>query len=109
MVEREAPRKLAGRIVVDVDYLGGERSKHQRILTGGGPKSVALPAFRWVNSLPGNLKTALSGAYHAFKFDKYGHRYLAEFQYRFNRRNDLNAILPRLLRAAALTPMRNEA
>ena len=31
-------------------------------------------------------------------------RYLAEFQYRFNRRYDLTTILPRLLRASALTP-----
>ena len=46
--------------------------------------------------------------YHAFDFRKYGHRYLAEYQYRFNRRQDLKAILPRLLRAAALTPKRTQ-
>lgn len=179
MIEREAPRKLEGRVEVDDAYLGGEhpggkrgrgsenkvpfiaavathegrpscvrfdrvttfsseaveawakqalapkcqtvsdglqafrclsvQSTHERIVTGGGVKSAALPAFRWVNTLLSNLKTALSGTYHAFHFDKYGHRYLAEFQYRFNRRSDLKAILPRLLRAAALTPMRNEA
>jgi hypothetical protein len=51
----------------------------------------------------GNLKTALSGTYHAFDFAKYGQRYLADFQYRFNRRFDLHAMLPRLLRAAVLT------
>lgn len=84
-------------------------SRHERIVTGGGPQSVALPAFRWVNTLLGNLKTALSGTYHAFDFRKYGHRYLAEYQYRFNRRQDLKAILPRLLRAAALTPKRTQA
>jgi hypothetical protein len=33
-----------------------------------------------------NLKTAITGTYHAFGFAKYAHRYLAEFQYRFNRR-----------------------
>jgi ISXO2 transposase-like protein len=53
--------------------------------------------------LLGNLKTSLSGTYHAFDFAKYGQRYLAEFQYRFNRRFDLRAMLPRLLRAAVLT------
>ncbi|HUL13555.1 MAG TPA: transposase, partial [Methylococcaceae bacterium] len=56
-----------------------------------------------VNTLLGNLKTALSGTYHAFDFDKYGHRYLAETQYRFNRRFSLKDMLPRLLRACALT------
>lgn len=86
----------------------GSQSTHERIVTGGGPRSVTLPAFRWVNTLLGNLKTALSGTYHAFDFRKYGHRYLAEFQYRFNRRADLKVILPRLLRAAAMTPKRTQ-
>jgi hypothetical protein len=31
-------------------------------------------------------------------------RYLAEFQWRFNRRFDLEVILNRLIRAAVLTP-----
>ena len=76
---------------------------HQRIVTGSGRKAVKKPEFRWVNTLLGNLKTALSGTYHAFDFAKYGQRYLADFQYRFNRRFDLHAMLPRLLRAAVLT------
>ncbi|MGB7754889.1 MAG: transposase [Salinisphaera sp.] len=40
----------------------------------------------------GNLKTAINGMYHAFKFAKYAPRYLGEFQYRFNRRYDLRSI-----------------
>ena len=50
-----------------------------------------------------NLKTGLAGTCHAFKFAKYAHRYLAEFQYRFNRRFDLRSILQRLFRAACPT------
>ena len=50
----------------------------------------------------GNLKTAIAGTYHAFKFAKYAHRYLAEFQYRFNRRYTLHEMLPRLTRALAI-------
>jgi hypothetical protein len=49
------------------------------------------------------LKTALAGTYHAVKFAKYAHRYLAEFQYRFNRRFDLRRILQRLATAAVCT------
>jgi len=56
----------------------------------------------------GNLKTAISGTYHAFNFAKYAHRYLAEMQYRFNRRFDLKSILARLVHAAALTRPRSE-
>lgn len=77
---------------------------HERVVTGGGAASTKLPQFKAINTLLGNLKTALAGTYHAFRFAKYGHRYLAEVQYRFNRRFDLAAILARLLRAAAVAP-----
>ena len=81
---------------------------HERTVTGGGPSSVKLQQFRAVNTLLGNLKTAYSGTYHAFDFAKYAHRYLAEVQYRFNRRFDLSSILRRLLVAAVITPPRPE-
>jgi ribosomal protein L37AE/L43A len=83
-----------------VKIIGAE---HERIVTGGGPSSVKLPQFKAINTVLGNLKTALSGTYHAFDFAKYAHRYLAEAQYRFNRRFDLATILARLVRAASLT------
>ena len=76
---------------------------HERTVTGGGPACVKLEQFRAVNTLLGNLKTTFSGTYHAFDFSKYAHRYLAEFQYRFNRRFDLCVILARLLRASSVT------
>jgi len=82
---------------------------HQREVVGKGRRSTDMHCFAWVNILLGNLKTALSGTYHAFRFKKYGHRYLAEYQYRFNRRFDLKAMLPRLLRAAVTTSPRPEA
>ncbi|OGB02066.1 MAG: hypothetical protein A3E79_17260 [Burkholderiales bacterium RIFCSPHIGHO2_12_FULL_61_11] len=62
-----------------------------------------MSCFQWVNTMLGNLKTAASGTYHAFAFGKYGYRYLAEAQYRFNRRFDLFVTLPLLLRAAVAT------
>lgn len=72
---------------------------HQRIVTGGGKASVREPEFASVNILLGNLKTAITGTYHAFEFAKYAPRYLAEFQFRFNRRYRMHAMLPRILRA----------
>ncbi len=83
-------------------------ASHERTVTGGGAASVKLQQFHAVNTLLSNLKTSFSGTYHAFDFDKYGQRYLAEVQYRFNRRFDLSAILVRLTRAAALTPAHPE-
>lgn len=76
---------------------------HEAHITGHGKKAAMHPQFRWVNTILGNLKTAMSGTYHAIGFSKYAARYLAEFQYRFNRRFRLAAMLPRLLRAAAVT------
>lgn len=83
--------------------LAGLIDSHERHVVGCGKQAAKNPAFRWVNTALSNLKTAMSGTYHAFKFDKYAQRYLAEMQYRFNRRFDLSVILVRLLRAAACT------
>lgn len=77
---------------------------HERVVTGGGKASVELPQLKAVNTLLGNLKTAIRGTYHAFGFAKYAHRYLAEFQYRFNRRFNMRTILARLLHALVAAP-----
>ena len=78
-------------------------AEHERVVTGGGKSSARLPQFRAVNTFLGNLKRSLGGTYHAFDFAKYAPRYIAEAQYRFNRRFNLRSILVRLLRAARLT------
>lgn len=69
------------------------------VVAGRKPKD--LPEFQWINTVLGNLKTSLSGSYHAFHFRKYSARYLAAFAYRFNRRFDLSTLHQRLLVAAA--------
>jgi ribosomal protein L37AE/L43A len=76
---------------------------HDRTVTGGGKASMEIQKLRCVNTVLGNLKTALTGTYHAVRFEKYAARYLAELQYRFNRRYDLRSILSGLLRDAATT------
>lgn len=78
-------------------------ASHERHVTGSGRQAAKRAEFRWVNTMLGNLKTALAGTYHSFDHTKYAARYLAEFAYRFNRRFDLAAMLPRLLRAAVST------
>jgi hypothetical protein len=81
----------------------GKGGVHRRIIIGGGKQAVELPQFMAINTVLGNFKTASSGTYHAVKFWKYAPRCLAEVEYRFNRRYDLRAILPRLIHAAAST------
>jgi len=82
-------------------------SSHERVIVGTR-KSSDLECFHWVNTLLGNIKTSIEGTYHGFKITKYAPRYLAEIQYRFNRRFDLPRMVPRLLRACALTTARPE-
>ena len=76
--------------------------EHDRIVCGGGRASVEEPELYWVNTVLGNVKRALRSTYHAIK-PKYAHRYLAEFQYRFNRRFDLESLIPRLIYVALRT------
>ena len=67
-----------------------------------------LPALRWVNTLPGNLKTMLAGSLHAFKFRQYADGYLAAFAYGFNRRFDLRGLFARLILDVSSTPPKPE-
>ena len=70
--------------------------EHKVILAPKGKAGTEIAPFKWLDVVLGNLTTALSGTHHAFKFAKYAQRYLADAQYRFNRRFDLAAMVPRL-------------
>jgi hypothetical protein len=61
---------------------------HQPMVTGSGKQAVPNPAFKWANTMLGNLKNSVAGTYHAIR-EKHVPRYLAQFQYRFNRRYKL--------------------
>lgn len=63
----------------------------------GALKPRDLPEFKWINTVLGNLKTTLSGAFKALKYSKYAQGYLAAFAYRFNRRFDLRSLLANLI------------
>ena len=77
--------------------------EHESIVTGGSLASVTMEAFTWVNTMISNVKNSIHGTYYAVS-DKHLPRYLAEFCYRFNRHFKLQAMLPRLGRAAVRTP-----
>lgn len=76
---------------------------HTAIVTGGGAASMEILALQWVNIILGNLKTAMHGTYHAIR-GKHLPRYLAEFNYRFNRRFHLDQLVDQLLGDAVRTP-----
>ena len=72
-----------------------------------GDKALADSVFKWVNTILGNLKTATTGAFHGISA-KYLPLYLAEFEYRFNRRYKLGDMIERLAYVALKTPPRTE-
>lgn len=76
--------------------------QHTAIVTGGGRESVKIPVFKWLNTLLGNVKTAIHGTYHSVS-SKHLPRYLAEFEYRINRRFDLAALPLQLVTASVHT------
>jgi len=99
-----ASKHLAAGCAVLSDGLACFRSviaagcSHQAVVTGG-KHPEELPEFRWINILLGNLKTSLSGTFHAFNFDKYARRYLGGFCFRFNRRFVLARMTERIANA----------
>lgn len=108
-IYRYAKSSLAGGSTVFSDGLHcfnavkDAHCSHIAIVTGGGRKSAQLPTFKWVNTLLGNVKNALRGTFHAVS-RKHVPRYLAEFEYRFNRRFWLPDMIKRLLFVALRTP-----
>ena len=76
---------------------------HVCIVTGGGSECVSLEEFTWVNTMIGNVKNAMTGTYHSVSKNHLP-RYLAEFCYRFNRRFQLEDMMPRLGYIAVRTP-----
>lgn len=78
------------------EVLGQMGYHHEVRLAPKGKAGTETEPFKWLNVVLGNLKTSLSGTYHAFNFVKYAQRYLVDVQYRFNWRFDLAAMLPRL-------------
>lgn len=101
-IKAMAVAHLASTACVVTDGLGCFRAvtkagcRHVRIVTGRAQQQPEkIPAFRWVNTVLGNVKTAIAGTL-KWVSKRYAYRYLAEFQYRFNRRITLPDMLARL-------------
>jgi hypothetical protein len=75
---------------------------HFPMVTGSGPKAAKWAPFKWVNTILGNIKTALAGTYHHVS-PKHAQRYLASYAWRFNRRYQLDSLTERLAYACART------
>ena len=101
-IEKLAKAHLASSARVVSDGLGCFRAvtragcTHEPVnVTKASDHGEKLVCFRWVNTVLGNLKTAVAGTLKSVR-RHYVFRYLAEFQYRFNRRFDLKSMFRRL-------------
>jgi transposase-like protein len=75
---------------------------HTAMVTGGGKRAAGWSPFKWVNTTPGNVKAAITGTYRRVSHEHAG-RYLASYAWRFNRRFQLDTMLPRLVHSAVRT------
>ena len=77
--------------------------KHMPIVTGGGRPTH--PFFKWVNIGLGNVKSSMTGTCRSCD-SQHADRYLAAYEWRFNRRFDLDKNIERLARVAVATEPR---
>jgi transposase-like protein len=77
--------------------------KHTAIITRGGRPSE--PEFKWVNTGLGNIKTAITGTCRSCD-PQHTAWDLAAYEYRFNRRFELNKMVERLAAVATQTTPR---
>lgn len=75
---------------------------HTTIVTGSGKAAAQGSAFKWVNTSLGNIKAAITGTYRQISPEHAG-RYLGSFAWRFNRRFQLDSLIPRFVHAATRT------
>ena len=107
-IARGAKRWLAPGAEVVTDGLGCWNTLakaghgHRAIPTGSGPKAARRAPFKWVNATLGNIKSAITGTYRKLGPD-HAERYLASFAWRYNRRYQLQTMIPRFLHSAART------
>jgi len=108
VIKTLADRHLATDARVVSDGLGcwrgiGESGReHRAIVTGSGRQAATWSPFKWVNTVLGNIKASIIGTYRQLG-PKHAGRYLASFAWRFNRRYELDSLMPRFVHAATRT------
>ena len=82
--------------------LDGVVGSHRAIRTGSGRQAARMAPFKWVNTTLGNIKSAITGTYRKLGPD-HAQRYRVSFAWRYNRRYQLNTMIPRFVHSAART------
>jgi hypothetical protein len=76
--------------------------QHTAMVTGSGRQAAQWSPFKWVNTTLGNIKAAITGTYRRISPEHAG-RYLGSFASRYNRRFQLDSLIPRLVHSAVRT------
>lgn len=76
--------------------------EHRAMATGSGKRAAGWSPFKWVNTTLGNVKAAITGTYRQIS-PKHAGRYLGSFAWRYNRRFQLDSLIPRLVHSAVRT------
>jgi transposase-like protein len=101
-IKHWADHHLNPKSIVISDGLGCFRSFedcghiHGAIITGDGRNPEKMKPFVWLNTIIGNVKNSIRGTYHGVS-KKHLSLYLAEFSFRFNRRFNLDQMVPALI------------
>jgi transposase-like protein len=82
--------------------VAGAGCRHFPMATGSGPQAARWAPFKWVNTMLGNIKAAITGTYRRLS-PAHAPRYLDSFAWRFNRRFQLDSMLLRFVHSAART------
>ena len=82
--------------------------EHSVLVTSRAKKEEVEAVFKWVNTILSNVKTSISGTFHSIDFGKYGFRYLADIQFRLNRRFDLRKMFFGLFEKALVSLPKTE-
>ena len=67
---------------------------HTAMATGSGKRAAQRSPVRWVSTTLGNAKAAITGPYRRVSPEHAG-RYLASYAWRFDRRFQLDSLIPR--------------
>ena len=108
-VEKWASENLHSKCIIVSDglscfnaFAASSEHKHIKVVMKPDPITGEIPYFTWLSTIVGNVKSAITGTYRSSR-KGYCQRYLAEFQYRLNRRFDLKYIFKSILFTAAYT------
>jgi hypothetical protein len=90
-------------VILGFEGLDDVGFSHKVIITEDAPESVKIGDFKWVNTVIANVKRSFHGTFHAISKKHFG-RHLGEFFYRFNRRFNLQQLIPRFIYVVLKTP-----